>query len=177
MPASAEFLDALRSADLDQYYLNFTMRGVTSLDMLSSLPLQEYAKYGITSTDDRKRLFALISLLKQTQLNNSSGAQSQHQHRTNASMNVFGSQQQQQQQHVESSSSSSSHKASSGRNDISAMAPPAKIGRKGLQGFVLFFVLCNCDRRLTNVPIIIARCSSSNQGSRSGGAIRFLCFV
>lgn len=93
--AAAEFLDALRSADLEQYYLNFTMRGITTLDMLSSLPLQEYGKYGVVSSDDRKRLFALISLLKQTQSvlpekSGSSGMSTPQQHYLNQQPVVQG---------------------------------------------------------------------------------------
>ena len=58
-------LDALRSADLEAFFLNFTMRGINSLEALSVLPVQEYGKFGFTQVEDRKRLFHLISDLKQ----------------------------------------------------------------------------------------------------------------
>ncbi|XP_071794176.1 uncharacterized protein [Asterias amurensis] len=60
-------LDCLKEANLAQYTTNFLQQGVSSLDVLSSLTIQEYSQFGITDLADKKRLFRLIHIVKSVQ--------------------------------------------------------------------------------------------------------------
>ncbi|KAI8377733.1 P-loop containing nucleoside triphosphate hydrolase protein [Radiomyces spectabilis] len=50
-------LDTLRKAELDQYYSSFSSNGITQLESLAQLSMQDYSSLGITSIGDRKKLF------------------------------------------------------------------------------------------------------------------------
>jgi hypothetical protein len=58
------FLDTLRQAQLDDYYTSLTAYGVRSNDSLVKLTMQDYGAVGVTSIEDRKKLFQLIQTLK-----------------------------------------------------------------------------------------------------------------
>lgn len=57
--ASSMFLESLRQASLDQYYLPLSQHGITSLERLSQLGLQDYLALGVQSLEDRRQLFKL----------------------------------------------------------------------------------------------------------------------
>lgn len=61
--SSALFLDTLRRAGLEEFYLNFTMGGINSLDSLSRLKFNDYGTFGIVSSEDRKKMSALVESL------------------------------------------------------------------------------------------------------------------
>ncbi|KAG0164160.1 Kinesin-like protein kif24 [Apophysomyces sp. BC1034] len=58
-------LDTLRKADLEQYYTSFSTHGITQLESLAQLSMQDYNSLGITSIQDRKKLFQLVQSLRQ----------------------------------------------------------------------------------------------------------------
>ncbi|KAI7853209.1 P-loop containing nucleoside triphosphate hydrolase protein [Circinella umbellata] len=58
-------LDTLRDADLEQYYLSFSSNGITQLESLAQLSMQDYSSLGITSIPDRRKLFQLVQKLRQ----------------------------------------------------------------------------------------------------------------
>ncbi|ORX58227.1 kinesin-domain-containing protein [Hesseltinella vesiculosa] len=62
---SSLLLDALRKSDLDQYFSNFTSNGITELEALAQLSMQDYNNLGIVSIQDRKKLFQLVQSLRQ----------------------------------------------------------------------------------------------------------------
>ncbi|KAJ3349556.1 Kinesin-like protein kif24 [Allomyces javanicus] len=60
------FLETLRRAELDQFYPNLAGRGIQTVEQLAQLTMQDYSSLGVTSMDDRKRLFQLIQMIKST---------------------------------------------------------------------------------------------------------------
>ncbi|KAI7877785.1 kinesin-domain-containing protein [Lichtheimia hyalospora FSU 10163] len=58
-------LDTLRDADLEQYYPSFSTHGITQLESLAQLSMQDYSSLGITSIPDRRKLFQLVQKLRQ----------------------------------------------------------------------------------------------------------------
>jgi hypothetical protein len=64
MSAPTQLLETLRSAQLDHHYASFCYHGITQLDALARLSMQDYSMLGVNSMDDRKRLFQLIQTLK-----------------------------------------------------------------------------------------------------------------
>ncbi|KAJ3109092.1 Kinesin-like protein kif24 [Phlyctochytrium planicorne] len=58
------FLETLRTAQLESYYENLTAFGIDSLQSLVMLTMQDYGIVGVSSMEDRKRLFQLIQHLK-----------------------------------------------------------------------------------------------------------------
>ena len=56
--------ECLHEANLGQHIEQFRLHGVSTLECLTSLTMQDYAKLGITSAKDRKRLFHLIHIVK-----------------------------------------------------------------------------------------------------------------
>ncbi|KAF7722586.1 Kinesin-like protein kif24 [Apophysomyces ossiformis] len=58
-------LDTLRKAELEQYYNSFSTHGITQLESLAQLSMQDYNSLGITSIQDRKKLFQLVQSLRQ----------------------------------------------------------------------------------------------------------------
>jgi kinesin family protein 2/24 len=61
--SSTLFLDTLRKAGLEEFYLNFTMAGINSLEGLRQLKPSDYSTYGIVSANDRKKMSALFETL------------------------------------------------------------------------------------------------------------------
>ncbi|KAL7750447.1 hypothetical protein RI367_004221 [Sorochytrium milnesiophthora] len=64
--STAALLETLRKVDLDQFFPNFASRGIQSIEHLAQLTMQDYSSLGVTSMDDRKRLFQLIQTIKAT---------------------------------------------------------------------------------------------------------------
>ncbi|EPZ32643.1 kinesin-domain-containing protein [Rozella allomycis CSF55] len=60
----ASFQDILKNSSLEKFYNNFQARGINHVEALSQLTMQEYASYGVTAMEDRKKLFSLIQSLK-----------------------------------------------------------------------------------------------------------------
>jgi len=60
-------LNCLREVRLERFHANFTERGLTNCEQLSSLIVDDYGRFGIVSTDDRRRLFQLIQIIKSVQ--------------------------------------------------------------------------------------------------------------
>ncbi|KAI9480564.1 MAG: P-loop containing nucleoside triphosphate hydrolase protein [Benjaminiella poitrasii] len=58
-------LEALKKADLEQYFSSFSLNGITQLESLAQLSMQDYSSFGITSISDRKKLFQLVQSLRQ----------------------------------------------------------------------------------------------------------------
>ncbi|KAI8377146.1 P-loop containing nucleoside triphosphate hydrolase protein [Choanephora cucurbitarum] len=58
-------LETLRKAELEQYYSSFSSNGITQLETLAQLSMQDYSSLGITSIPDRKKLFQLVQSLRQ----------------------------------------------------------------------------------------------------------------
>ena len=61
---SGSLQDILRETGLEQYYDVFYQRGLTNSARMAVLTMQEYASLGITSMEDRQRLFQLVQKLK-----------------------------------------------------------------------------------------------------------------
>ncbi|CAO0801723.1 unnamed protein product [Mucor circinelloides] len=62
---SVLLLETLRKAELEQYYPSFSSNGITQLENLAQLSMQDYSSLGITSIPDRKKLFQLVQSLRQ----------------------------------------------------------------------------------------------------------------
>ena len=60
-------LNCLREVRLERFHQNFTERGLTNCEQLSSLIVDDYSRFGVVSTDDRRRLFQLIHIIKSVQ--------------------------------------------------------------------------------------------------------------
>ena len=60
-------LNCLREVRLERFHQNFTERGLINCEQLSSLIVDDYSRFGIVSTDDRRRLFQLIHIIKSVQ--------------------------------------------------------------------------------------------------------------
>ncbi|KAI8974079.1 P-loop containing nucleoside triphosphate hydrolase protein [Pilobolus umbonatus] len=58
-------LETLKKAELEQYYPRFSSNGITQLESLAQLSMQDYSGLGITSIPDRKKLFQLVQSLRQ----------------------------------------------------------------------------------------------------------------
>ena len=56
-------LETLSSVDLQHYYSCLTEYGVTTVERLACLTMQDYSQIGIVSMDDRKRLFLYFLLI------------------------------------------------------------------------------------------------------------------
>ncbi|GAA5801996.1 hypothetical protein HPULCUR_007456 [Helicostylum pulchrum] len=61
-------LETLKRSELDQYYNSFLSYGVSHLDALAQISMQDYGSLGINSIQDRKRLFQLVQTLRQQDL-------------------------------------------------------------------------------------------------------------
>ncbi|KAI8829020.1 hypothetical protein BJ741DRAFT_396457 [Chytriomyces cf. hyalinus JEL632] len=57
---SSIFTTTLVKAGLDHYFDNFMAFGIDSLQSLTLLTMQDYGVVGVSSMEDRKRLFQLI---------------------------------------------------------------------------------------------------------------------
>ncbi|KAF8937121.1 Kinesin-like protein kif24 [Haplosporangium gracile] len=57
-------LEMLRRSGLEHFYPSFSTRGITQLDNLVQLSMQDYNSLGVTSMEDRRRLFQLIQNIK-----------------------------------------------------------------------------------------------------------------
>lgn len=57
-------LDILKEAKLQQYFANFKNKGFILCDSLSKLTMEDYSSLGISSNEDRLRLFKLVDALK-----------------------------------------------------------------------------------------------------------------
>ncbi|KAG0379873.1 Kinesin-like protein kif24 [Mortierella sp. AD032] len=57
-------LEMLRRSGLEHFYPSFSTRGITQLDNLVQLSMQDYNSLGVTSMEDRRRLFQLIQTIK-----------------------------------------------------------------------------------------------------------------
>jgi len=60
-------LNCLQEVKLERFHRNFVERGLLNCEQLSSLTLDDYARYGVVSTDDRRRLFQLVHIIKSVQ--------------------------------------------------------------------------------------------------------------
>ncbi|KAK4509543.1 uncharacterized protein ATC70_007895 [Mucor velutinosus] len=58
------FLDTLRKHELDQFYPTFSTHGITHLQSLAQLSLQDYSRLGITDTGDRRKIFGLVQAIR-----------------------------------------------------------------------------------------------------------------
>ncbi|KAI7904100.1 P-loop containing nucleoside triphosphate hydrolase protein [Cokeromyces recurvatus] len=57
-------LETLKKAELEQYFPSFSLNGITQLEALAQLSMQDYGSFGITSITDRKKLFQLVQSLR-----------------------------------------------------------------------------------------------------------------
>ncbi|KAF9952325.1 Kinesin-like protein kif24 [Mortierella alpina] len=57
-------LEMLRRSGLEHFYPSFSTRGITQLDNLVQLSMQDYNSLGVTSMEDRRKLFQLIQTIK-----------------------------------------------------------------------------------------------------------------
>ncbi|KAI9149794.1 hypothetical protein H9P43_009973 [Blastocladiella emersonii ATCC 22665] len=62
--STTTLIEALQHAKLEQFYPNLAGRGISSIESLAQLTMQDYSALGVTSMDDRKRLFQLIQMIK-----------------------------------------------------------------------------------------------------------------
>jgi len=67
MATTGCLLNCLREVRLERFHRNFTERGLINCEQLSSLLVEDYSRFGVTSTDDRRRLFQLIHIIKSVQ--------------------------------------------------------------------------------------------------------------
>jgi len=67
MAAADCLLNCLREVHLERFHRNFTERGLINCEQLSSLLVSDYGQFGIVSTDDKRRLFQLIHIIKSVQ--------------------------------------------------------------------------------------------------------------
>ncbi|KAI8054487.1 P-loop containing nucleoside triphosphate hydrolase protein [Syncephalis plumigaleata] len=58
------FLETLRRADLEHFYPSFTSHGITQLEELMTLSMQDFNTLGVKTRDDRQRLFELIQAIR-----------------------------------------------------------------------------------------------------------------
>ncbi|KAG2177765.1 hypothetical protein INT43_003012 [Umbelopsis isabellina] len=58
-------LDTLKKADLDQYYSSFSSNGISHLESLAQISMQDYSRLGVTTMKDRRKLFQLVQGLRQ----------------------------------------------------------------------------------------------------------------
>ncbi|NWZ81779.1 KIF24 protein, partial [Poecile atricapillus] len=56
--------ECLREAELEKYYPRFAAFGLQKIDELVKVSMEDYTKLGIHDTNDRKRLFQLIRIIK-----------------------------------------------------------------------------------------------------------------
>ncbi|CAD5116844.1 DgyrCDS5688 [Dimorphilus gyrociliatus] len=64
MASGSCLLDILKEAKLQQYFANFKNKGFILCDSLSKLTMEDYSSLGISSNEDRLRLFKLVDALK-----------------------------------------------------------------------------------------------------------------
>ncbi|KAG0254282.1 Kinesin-like protein kif24 [Mortierella polycephala] len=57
-------LEMLRRSGLEHFYPSFSTCGITQLDNLVQLSMQDYNSLGVTSMEDRRKLFQLIQTIK-----------------------------------------------------------------------------------------------------------------
>ncbi|CAO3612949.1 unnamed protein product [Mucor hiemalis] len=75
--SASTFLDTLRKHELSQFYPTFNHHGITHLQSLAQLSLQDYSRLGITDTGDRRKIFGLVqSIRKETEFSSSNNASS-----------------------------------------------------------------------------------------------------
>jgi len=67
MPATDCLFNCLREVRLERFHQNFTERGLINCEQLSSLLVDDYSRFGVVSTDDRRHLFQLIHIIKSVQ--------------------------------------------------------------------------------------------------------------
>jgi len=67
MAATDCLLNCLREVRLERFHQNFTERGLINCEQLSSLLVDDYSRFGVVSTDDRRRLFQLVLIIKSVQ--------------------------------------------------------------------------------------------------------------
>jgi len=67
MAATDCLLNCLREVRLERFHRNFTERNLINCEQLSSLLVDDYSRFGVVSTDDRRRLFQLIHIIKAVQ--------------------------------------------------------------------------------------------------------------
>lgn len=60
-------LNCLHEVKLERFHRNFVERGLHNCEQLSSLVIDDYTRFGIVSTDDRRRLYQLIHIIKSVQ--------------------------------------------------------------------------------------------------------------
>ena len=57
-------IQCLKEAQLEKYYPKFQSYGITQWDHLSQISMEEYSKFGITSMEERLKLFRLVQVVK-----------------------------------------------------------------------------------------------------------------
>ncbi|KAG2235881.1 hypothetical protein INT48_008184 [Thamnidium elegans] len=62
--SASNFLDTLRKHELSQFYPTFSTHGITHLQSLAQLSLQDYSRLGITDTVDRRKIFGLVQSIR-----------------------------------------------------------------------------------------------------------------
>ncbi|CAO3644381.1 unnamed protein product [Cunninghamella blakesleeana] len=62
--STTAFLNTLRKYDLQQYYPNFSSKGVLTLEYLADLSMQNYSKLGVQSINDKRKFMELANELK-----------------------------------------------------------------------------------------------------------------
>ena len=60
-------LNCLREVCLERFHPNFTESGLTNCEQLSNLIVDDYSRFGVVQTDDRRRLYQLIHIIKSVQ--------------------------------------------------------------------------------------------------------------
>jgi len=60
-------LNCLREVCLERFHQNFTECGLINCEQLSSLLVDDYSRFGVVSTDDRRHLFQLVHIIKSVQ--------------------------------------------------------------------------------------------------------------
>lgn len=66
---NSSLLETLKQSELDHYYNSFLSYGITELDTLAQISMQDYGSLGINSIQDRKKLFQLVQNLRQNEYN------------------------------------------------------------------------------------------------------------
>lgn len=86
---SVVFLDTLRNAGLEKFHKNFLGRGISTVDNLGDIALQNYADFGVTSMEDRRKLFMLIQKIKSNSIQRAPSVQDLRKQRYESSPGLY----------------------------------------------------------------------------------------
>ena len=70
IPKNSSLYNCLTEVKLDKFYDNFVSKRITTCEKLATISIVDFEHYGITSMNDRLRLFQLIQIIKSVAFKN-----------------------------------------------------------------------------------------------------------